>query len=106
MGGPFPGGQNLLDSGHLVIDGASYQIFTGGSDGDATKGVVIVIKDGAEDPCAARAGTLPTYMRTIPAPAGVGPIHMVAIQGGGVTLADLAGHTLTFDIATAAFVGH
>lgn len=105
-GGPFPGGQNLVSAGHLVVDGASYQIYTGGSDGDATKGVVILIKDGAEDPCGAMAGTIPTYLRTIPAPAGIRPIHMVAIQGGGVTLADPAGHTLSFDIATATFIGH
>ena len=104
-GGPFPGGQNLVSAGHFVMNGASYQIYTGGSDGDATKGVVILIKDGAEDPCAAMAKTIPTYQRTIPAPAGIGPIHIVAIQGSGPTLADAAGHAVSFDVATAAFVG-
>jgi len=102
-GGPFAGGRNLISAAHLVVNGASYQLYTGGSDDNAQVGEVIVIRDGAEDPCAAMAGVLPTYLRYVAAPNGVGALSIVSLAGADVHVTDSAGHALTFDVTSETF---
>jgi hypothetical protein len=101
--GPFAGGRNLISAAHLVVNGASYQIYTGGTDANAQVGEVILIRDGAEDPCAAMAHVLPTFLHYINAPDGVGALSIVSLAGADVHVLDSAGHALTFDVTSETF---
>lgn len=100
QGGPFHGGQNLVSAGHVVVNGASYQVYVGATDANPQQGEIIVIKDGAEDPCAAIAGLIATYQKTFLAPSGVTSLHIVSISGSVLLLADASEKSISFDILT------
>lgn len=100
----FLGGPNLVSSASLTsTSGAHFTIYSGGSDTDVGTGVILVNKDGDDDPCAAVAGTIPTYSRSYTYTAGPGPLTIERLEGDSVTFQDGAGQSATFNVVTGTF---
>jgi hypothetical protein len=100
----FLGGPNLVSSASLTTtSGAHFTIYSGGSDTDAGTGLILVNKDGDDDPCAAVAGTNPTYSRSYTYAAGPGPLTIERLDGDSVILQDGVGASATFNVVTGTF---
>jgi hypothetical protein len=103
QGGPFSGGNNLVNVASLTIEGAHYFVFAGASDSDASAGEVRVWKDGGEDKCAEIAGKIATHLRVYPAPPGLGAITLTQIAGTAVRFTTSTGASGSFAVASGAF---
>jgi hypothetical protein len=103
QGGPFSGGNNLVNVASLTIDGAHYFVFAGASDSDASAGEVRVWKDGGEDKCAEIAGRIATYLRTFAAPQGLGAITLTQIVGTAVRYTSATGRSGSFEVTAGVF---
>jgi hypothetical protein len=100
----FLGGPNLVSMASFTsTNGAHFTIYSGGSDNDTATGVILVNKDGDDDPCAALAGTNATYSRTYTYTAGPGPLTIDRLDGDSLILHDGAGRSVTFNVVTGAF---
>jgi hypothetical protein len=100
----FLGGPNFVSMASFTsTSGAHFTIYSGASDNDLAIGVILVNKDGDDDPCAAVAGTNATYSRAYTYAAGPGPLTIERPDGDSLILKDGAGHSVTFNVVTGTF---
>jgi hypothetical protein len=101
QGGPFQGGQHLINQASAVgSDGRTYQIYAGGTDDNAGKGQLIVTTV-SPDPCRDH-----FTIRTNPPIAALnslGTFSILAVAGDTLTLRDATGLGATFNFVTARF---
>lgn len=100
----FLGGPNLVSTASFTsTNGAHFTIYSGGSDTDAATGVILVNKDGDDDPCAALAGTNTTYSRSYTYTAAPGPLTIERFDGDSLILQDGVGRSVTFNVVSGTF---
>ncbi len=97
-------GRNLIDEASMTLsDGLHVTVFAGAADNNPAQGIITVVRDGAEDPCALATGRVKMTSQSYPAPAGWGPITIESVSGDTLQVVAAGGQGGSFDVDSGTF---